>query len=289
MQPCVAFVLGGGGVLGASQVGMLRALFEHGVRPDVVLGTSVGALNGAVVASDPTPAAVERLTELWLSLSGEGVFSDSLFGQAARLARAPHPPAFLRPVAPLLAAHLPVTEIEELAVRFQCVAASIERATAHWFDSGRSSTRCVASCAVPGLFPPARVGSEHFLDGGLVSSIPFGRALRLDAHRGVCPSGRAGRAAAVAAALAVGGRAGRLRDRPAGPVRRGSGNVPEGTTVHVLPTGGTDTPLVSLRYRSTSSVHARIENAYQAGSAYLAGGPGPDVSVPVPPRVVRRC
>ena len=60
-----AFVLGGGGVLGAVEVGMLRALLERDVRPDLVLGTSVGALNGALVARDPEPTVVETLTSLW--------------------------------------------------------------------------------------------------------------------------------------------------------------------------------------------------------------------------------
>ncbi len=57
--PRTAFVCGGGGNLGASQVGMLRALLDRGIRPDVVVGCSVGALNGAVVAADPTPAGVD--------------------------------------------------------------------------------------------------------------------------------------------------------------------------------------------------------------------------------------
>jgi len=61
----VAFVLGGGGQLGAHEVGMLRALLERGLRPELVVGTSVGAINGAVVAADPTPARVARLGEVW--------------------------------------------------------------------------------------------------------------------------------------------------------------------------------------------------------------------------------
>ena len=61
----IAFVLGGGGLLGANEVGMLRALLEEGVRPDLVVGTSVGAINGAAIAFDPTPAAVEKLIEVW--------------------------------------------------------------------------------------------------------------------------------------------------------------------------------------------------------------------------------
>src|SRR3954451_18268203 len=60
-----AFVLGGGGVLGAVEVGMLQALFEREITPDLVLGTSVGALNGAMVARDPSPAVVGRLAHLW--------------------------------------------------------------------------------------------------------------------------------------------------------------------------------------------------------------------------------
>jgi NTE family protein len=53
-----AFVFGGGGMLGASEVGMLRAVMEAGYRPDLVLGTSIGAINGALVAANPTPACV---------------------------------------------------------------------------------------------------------------------------------------------------------------------------------------------------------------------------------------
>ena len=72
-----AFVLGGGGVLGAVEVGMLRALFEREITPDLVLGTSVGALNGAMVARDPTLAVIDRLTELWRSASeGREVYGD---------------------------------------------------------------------------------------------------------------------------------------------------------------------------------------------------------------------
>ena len=65
--PSTAFVLGGGGLLGAVEVGMLRALFEADVRPDLILGTSVGALNGALVAADPTTRVIGRLLGLWES------------------------------------------------------------------------------------------------------------------------------------------------------------------------------------------------------------------------------
>src|ERR687890_2737117 len=72
-----AFVLGGGGVLGAVEVGMLQALFERDITPDLVLGTSVGALNGAMVARDPSLAVIDRLTELWQTVaSNREVYGD---------------------------------------------------------------------------------------------------------------------------------------------------------------------------------------------------------------------
>ena len=82
-----AFVLGGGGVLGATQVGMLRALLDRGVRPDLVLGTSIGSVNGAFVAADPTPAAADRLAQIWRAVREEGDFLENPFKQAARAAK----------------------------------------------------------------------------------------------------------------------------------------------------------------------------------------------------------
>jgi len=81
-----AFVLGGGGVLGAHEVGMLRALSEAGIAPDVVVGTSVGAINGAFVAADPAGAAA-WLAQAWQGEALQQAFSETILGQVARLAR----------------------------------------------------------------------------------------------------------------------------------------------------------------------------------------------------------
>ena len=84
----VAFVLGGGGgPLGAHEVGMLCALIERGIRADLVLGTSVGAINGAAVAADPSVAGVERLTDMWSAIDRTDVLGGSVFGRLATLAR----------------------------------------------------------------------------------------------------------------------------------------------------------------------------------------------------------
>ena len=83
----VAFVLGGGGILGAHEVGMLRALAESSIDADVILGTSVGAINGALFAADPTVAGVERLSELWADSNFAELLTGSVLRRVATLAR----------------------------------------------------------------------------------------------------------------------------------------------------------------------------------------------------------
>jgi NTE family protein len=80
-----AFVLGGGGLLGAVEIGMIRALLERDITPDLVLGTSVGALNGALLADDPTLAAVEELAALWRAAApSRDVYGDGPYNHARR-------------------------------------------------------------------------------------------------------------------------------------------------------------------------------------------------------------
>src|SRR4051794_37078145 len=129
MSERTAFVLGGGGLLGAVEVGMLRALFEHDVRPDLIVGTSVGALNGLVVASDPNPDVVDRLLHLWRSISESNeVYSDAAWRQVTRAMRTGTHLHSAKPLRGRLELEFGDLTFEELAVPFQCCAASIERA-----------------------------------------------------------------------------------------------------------------------------------------------------------------
>lgn len=271
-RPSTAFVLGGGGVLGASEVGMLRALFEAGHVPDLVVGTSIGALNGAFVAADPSPGALGRLAALWESLSG----GDVLPGGLARLRTVARNRTHLHPIDPLrdlVARELGPVRIEDLAVPFQCCAASIERAAETWFATGPVADAVAASCAVPGLFPPVRIGDEHYLDGGIVNSIPVGRAVELGAAEVfVLHVGRVGRpltvptkpweVAAVAFEIA-------RRHRFA----RDMAELPDGVRVHVLPAGEVEAPTANLRYRSAKRVRERVDQAYAAAAGYLSSLP----------------
>ncbi len=273
----VAFVLGGGGLLGAGEVGMLAALLEAGIRPDLVVGTSVGAVNGAAVAADPTPAAVDRLRALWLGLASSGLYSGGALRRMSHLARTrthAHPN---EPLRELLVDHLGDRLIEDLPVPFQCVAASIERAAEHWFTAGPLVDAVLASSAVPGVLPPVRIGRETYLDGGLVNSIPVERALTLGAttlyvlqvgriDRPLTAPTKPWQVAAVAFEIA-------RRHRFA----RDMAALPTDVRVHVLPTGAGEPPrygdLSALRYRDFRAVQRRIDEARRATAEFLENAP----------------
>lgn len=258
-------------MLGAVEVGMLRALGEADIKPDVILGTSVGALNGALVAADPGPGVIERLIALWQSAAaGKEVYSDGAVRQMTRAVRTGTHLHSAKPLRARLEQELGDLTFDELVIPFQCCAACIERACEHWFTEGRVVDAVVASAAVPGLLRPARVGDEHFLDGGIVNSIPVGRAVEVGADR--------------IFVLQVG----RI-DRPLRPPRkpwevarvsfeiarrhrfhREMAALPEGVSAHVLPTGGGSPRDDSLlAYRDFKAVMRRIDAAYEASVAYL--------------------
>jgi NTE family protein len=274
--PKVAFVLGGGGVHGAVEVGMLRALEEHAIAPDLILGTSIGALNGVLLAADPG-RAIDRLTALWLDLEQGNPFEAPLREQVANIARTwthLHGNERLRR---MLINTLPVRTFEELRIPFACVAASIERASAQWFSRGPLLPALLATSAVPGLLPPVAIGDEHFIDGGLVDSIPIAHAIELGAQRiyvlqvgrieqPLSPPTRPWEVATVAFEIA---RRHRFSETLA--------TLPPGIEVHVLPTGldaeraAGLTGLSQLRYRDTSRVAERVASAHAASTEYLTG------------------
>ena len=269
-----AFVLGGGGVLGAVEVGMLRALFERGITPDLVLGTSVGALNGAMVARDPTPAVIDRLTALWRGASENGreVYGDRRLRTVRRAVSTGTHIYSAGPLKKRLAEELGDITFEELPVRFQVCAASIERAAEHWFDSGPVVDAVVASAAVPGLLPPARVGDEHYLDGGIVNSVPLGRAVRLGATRVfVLQVGRIDRPLSVPRRPWEVARVSFEIARRHRFVRE-LAELPDGVEAHVLPARGTSSRDDSLfGSRDFAGVQHRIDETYDAAVEYLDG------------------
>lgn len=277
-----AFVLGGGGILGAVEVGMLRALFERGITPDLVLGTSVGALNGALVAREPRLPVIERLTDLWAQTArSRDVYGDRPLRTVRRAVATGTHIYSAKPLTQRLVDELGDTTFEDLEVTFQVCAASIERSAEHWFESGPLVPAIVASAAVPGLLPPAQVetefGVEHFLDGGLVNSIPVGRAVALGARRiFVLQVGRIDRPLSVPRRP---WEVARVSFEVARRHRftRELAEVPDDVEAHVLPAAGTSSKDDSmLAFRDFSSVQRRIDATYDASLAYLDEHLGPD-------------
>ena len=173
----------------------------------------------------------------------------------------------------MLGKMLPAADFTDLALPFQCVAASIEQASARWFSSGPLVPAILASCAVPGLLPPVPVGDEHCFDGGLVDSIPVGRAVALGAttvyvlqvgriESPLRVPRRPWEVGLVAFEIA---RRHRFHEEMAA--------LPDGVEVHLLPTGGSARApdLSQLRYRDKAAVGASIERACAASERYLAG------------------
>jgi NTE family protein len=274
-----AFVLGGGGLLGAHEVGMLMALSDAQIRPNFVVGTSIGAINGAFVAADPVGSAA-KLSDLWQGEALRDAFGETLWSRAVTLARSGthlHP---IEPLGQMLDHTLGASDFADLKLPFQCVAASIERASAAWFSSGPLVPAVLASCAVPGLLPPVEIDGEHFFDGGLVDSIPVGRAAALGASTVyVLQVGRIETAlSAPKRPWEVGLIAFEIARRHR--FHEEMSALPGDIAVHVLPTGGSRRPgdLSQLRYRDKTMVQESIDRAYEASASYLAAMHEADVT-----------
>jgi len=249
-------------------VGMLRALLERHVVPDIVVGSSVGALNGVFVAADPTAAGVERMVDTWTSIAHRGVLAGSVLERVRTLVRGRtylHSNDGLRS---LLDGRLGPLRFEDLPVHFECIAASIERACGQWFRTGPVTDAVLASCAVPGLLPAVEIGGEHYFDGGLVSSVPVGRAVTIGARRIFVL--HVGRLEQPLRAPATPWQVGLVAFEIARRHQFGDdmARVPDGIEVHVLP-AGTDAPALSVRYRRASDIPERISAAHAAASEFL--------------------
>jgi NTE family protein len=250
---------------------MLRALAEAGIRPDIVVGTSIGAVNGAFIAADPDGAA-RRLADLWGGESLGAVFSETVFGRAVRLVRSGTHLHAIEPLRKLLADTLPAEDFTDLKLPFHCVAACIEDATARWFSSGPVVSAVMASCAVPGLLPPVEIDGSHYFDGGLVDSIPVGRAVTLGASCVyVLQVGRVESPLPVPARpWEVGLVAFEIARRHR--FHEEMSALPPGVEVHVLPTGGDRQPpgVRQFRYRGKDQVSSSMERSYASSASYLA-------------------
>src|SRR5689334_358508 len=176
------WVLGGGGARGAAQVGVLQALFEAGVEaPAAIVGTSVGALNGASIAAYPSLAGTMMLREVWLSRQAAAVFQPHPLGvilsglRRDRLSVMPQNNVLrLIERAQSLTG---ITTFEQLRVPLAVVATDLNAGKPAVFRSGDLTPALLASTAIPGIFPMVRVNDREHLDGGVVENTPLNIAV----------------------------------------------------------------------------------------------------------------
>lgn len=177
-----AFVLAGGGSLGAVQVGMLAELIAAGVRPDMIVGVSAGAINGAFLAHNPNARTIERMAALWSRITTKEVLGLSwrsllgLFGLRDHIAN----PQGLRS---LLRRELPYQTFNETAIPLHLVCADLVTGDEVVISRGNVAQAIIASAAIPGVFPPVQIDGRYLVDGAVAACTPISVAAALGATR----------------------------------------------------------------------------------------------------------
>jgi NTE family protein len=176
-----AFVLSGGGNLGSIQVGMLRALYRVGIRPDFIVGTSVGSLNGAWLAAHGNNADLEQLLQIWVRMKRGNIFpTDLVGGFRGFVGQRDHlvSPVGLRR---LIERHIDATTFSELQIPLHVVATDITTGEDVLLNNGTLTEAVCASAAIPGIFPLVTINGRKLVDGGVVNNCPISQAIALGA------------------------------------------------------------------------------------------------------------
>ncbi len=178
-----AFVLAGGGSRGAVQVGMLEELIRRDIRADRVFGASVGAINGASYAGNPTLENVERMADIWRAIKGTDIFPRGTFdGPWAFLQKRPsvHANTGLRAI---IESGVRYEDLEDATIPIEVVATSLTDGRERWIGHGPAVEAILASSAIPSIFPPVTIDGDVLVDGGVVNNVPISRALSAGCDR----------------------------------------------------------------------------------------------------------
>lgn len=178
-----ALVLSGGGNRGAVQVGMMRALLEREISPDLIVGTSIGAVNGVAFAGTPTLEGVYLAADVWRRIAAEHVFPRRRFHGSWRfLERRPSvfPNDGLRRI---VGSYLRFERLEDAATPIVIIATRIDDGAEAWFTAGPALDAVMASAALPGLYPPVEIDGHRYFDGGVVDNTGIAAALAAGAKR----------------------------------------------------------------------------------------------------------
>jgi len=180
----IAFVLSGGASLGSIQAGMVLALYERGIAPDVIVGTSVGAINGAYLASrPPTTETAEGLADIWRALKTSQIFPPSpATAVMALLGRRDNLVSIDR-LSALIASHQQFVRLEDAPITLHVIATDVRNGQARRLSSGDARTAVLASSAIPGVYPSVRFAGLDLVDGGVANNTPISDAAELGADQ----------------------------------------------------------------------------------------------------------
>ncbi|MFR9751220.1 patatin-like phospholipase family protein [Nocardia sp. 004] len=179
----VAFVLSGGAAHSVIQVGMLAALYEHGVVPDLITAASAGALNAAFIASRPTTAAtVADLTNVWTTLRRRTVFpTNPIMGALGFLGCSDHL-ASQHGLRELIIDFLEFDRLEDARIRLELVATDLLTGAERRLSEGPAVDALLASAAIPVVYPPVSIGGRLLVDGGIAANTPIASAVAMGAR-----------------------------------------------------------------------------------------------------------
>jgi len=170
----LALVLGGGAARGWAHIGIIRALSEKGISPDIVTGTSIGSLVGAIYSSDQMTA----LEETALSLDWKDILKFSMEFKMPRTGLIDG-----RKICDLIDQHLSFTHIEDMPIPFACVATNLETGLPYVLKEGNLIEAIRASISIPGMFTPVYYNKSVLVDGGLVNPLPVDVAKEMGATK----------------------------------------------------------------------------------------------------------
>ena len=173
-----ALVLGGGGAFGVVQAAYIQVALDMGFAPEIVVGTSVGALNGAWLAIHPDRP--EELLKIWLSLNNLKLVKMSP-ARLARIARNPISFAVNEIVPEVMSRYLPSARFEDARIDLSVVATNLTKGERRVFRSGPLEQAILASTAIPGVFAPVEIDGDLYVDGGVVASVDLASALEMGA------------------------------------------------------------------------------------------------------------
>lgn len=176
-----AFVFSGGGSLGSIEAGMLVALTDAGITPDLVVGASVGAINAAWFANHPDAEGARSLAAIWHDVGRNDVFPIQLVNGFLGFVGLRDGLLTADALRRLLAAHLDYTELQDAAIPVHLIAADLTSGHEVVLSTGNAIDALAASSAIPGVFPPVVIDGQHLVDGGIVDNAPISVAVEAGA------------------------------------------------------------------------------------------------------------